>query len=259
MKAKARHLPKALAGGRSLRNSERPQFESRCQREEQVLGADRQTNQILDADRMGLLEAKLGKWLSWRQPTIVQTIGPFDPDVWDRFAKLHQSVVDTCVDWLHSSSDERIAVVLRNRNVRSPGFGQTDQREPEAREWFGLCEGKLADLNRAGPPWYAGGFGHPDHIADFEYWARMPQLSVSELTCLSVGIEPKEYPGAKLKELCHSSDRPKFWQPQQFILLRYEQLKRTFDRHGQDRSVSVGCDRRPRHYRLMKRERSRST
>lgn len=202
------------------------------------MGVDNQLDQMLDADRMGLLREKLGKWLSWQQPAIVQTIGPFDPDVWDRFAKLHRSVVDTCVDWLESSSDDRIAVVLRNRNVRSPGIGQPDQRDPEAREWFNLGEGKLADLNRTLPPWYAGGFGHPDHVADFEYWTRMSQVSVGELTCLSVGIEPKEFPDPKLKELSKSSDRPKFWKPQQFILLRYEQLKRKFDRHGHDRSVS---------------------
>lgn len=202
------------------------------------MGADSQPDQMLDADRMGLLEEKLGKWLSWRQPAVVQTIGPYDPEVWDRLGRLHMSVVDTCVDWLQSASDERIAIVLRNRGVRSPGFSQSDPGDPEAREWFSLGDGKLADLNRMSPPWYAGGFGHPDHIADFEYWAKMPQFSVGELTCLSVGIEPKDYPGTKLNDLCKSSDRPKFWKPQQFILLRYEQLKRTFDRHGQNRSVS---------------------
>lgn len=197
-----------------------------------------QLNPMLDADRLGLLKEKLGKWLSWQQPIIVQTIGPFDPDVWVRFGELHRSVADLCVSWLQSSSDERIATVLRNRNVRSPGFGQTDPRDPQAREWFSLCEGKLADLTRLLPPWYAGGFGHPDHVADFEYWSRMPQLSVGELTCLSVGIEPTEYPDTNLRDLCKSKDRAKFCKPQQFILLRYEQLKRKFDRHGHDRSVS---------------------
>ena len=182
------------------------------------MDADDRPDEVLDADRMGLLNEKMGKCLTWQPPAIVQTVGPFDPDVWERMGELRRSVMDLCVDWLRSSSDERIAIVLRNRNVRPPGLGQTDQRDPEAREWFNLGEKEISDLKRTSPPWYAGGFGHPDHVADFEYWSKMPQLSVGELTCLSVGIEPKEYPGTKLRDLCKSSERPKFWKPQQFIL-----------------------------------------
>lgn len=206
-------------------------------KEDLLLGTANQSDEVLDADRMGLLEEKLGKWLSWNRPEIVQTIGPFEPEVWDRFGEVHRSVVDRCVDWLRSSSDERIAIVLRNRSIRPPGIGQRDQRDQEAREWFSLCAEELADLNRTLPPWYAGGFGHPDHVADFEYWSRMPLHSVSELTCLSVGIEPAEYPNKKLMDLCQSNDRPKFWSPQQFLLLRYEQLKRKFDRYNHNGTV----------------------
>jgi hypothetical protein len=202
------------------------------------LRADYQLDQMLDADRMGLLKEKLGKWLSWRQPLIVSTIGPFDPDVWNRFGEVHRSVVDTCVDWLRSSSDERIAIVLRNRSIRPPGIGQTDQRDPEALEWFRLVEGMLADLNRNLPPWHGGGFGHPDHVADFEYWSRMPTFSVSELTCLSIGIRPADFSKKDLQDLCGSRDRPKFGQALEFLLLRYEQLRRKFDPHSHDRSTS---------------------
>jgi hypothetical protein len=236
--AKGRHLAKSLAGGYPLMKLKMAPPRITFPGEELVLDVDNQLDQILDANRMGLLKEKLGNWLSWQQPAIVQTIGPFDPDVWHRLGEMRRSVMDLCVDWLRSSSDDRIAIVLRNRNVRPAGIGQTDQRDPEAQEWFNLGEGRLAELNRISPPWYAGGFGHPDHVADFEYWSKMAQFSVGELTCLSVGIEPKEYPGKRLKELSKSSDRPKFWKPQQFILLRYEQLNRTFDRHGHDRSVS---------------------
>lgn len=83
-----------------------------------------------------------------------------------------------------------------------------------------------------------GGFGHPDHRADFEYWCKMPSLSIPEATCLSVGINPGEFDEREFKRLLSESDRSRFWPAVQYLLKRYDLLFRKFySRVGSDRLI----------------------
>jgi len=41
------------------------------------------------------------------------------------------------------------------------------------------------------PNWMLGGFGHPEYVADFEYWGQMAKFELHEALLLSVGIEPR--------------------------------------------------------------------
>ena len=88
------------------------------------------------------------------------------------------------------------------------------------------------------PSWHAGGFGHPDHAADFGYWTKMPQFDLGELTCLSVGICPTEFSTTKLYELSLSKERHKFSAEIKYLVLRFELFKRNFDPYERNAATS---------------------
>ncbi len=98
---------------------------------------------------------------------------------------------------------------------------------------------ELTTIKRQKPPWHAGGFGHPDHQADFGYWARMPHLSLSEATCLSIGFEPSNFPHRRLEDLTKVKV-DELWPTTAFLMLRYEQMQRQFGRGDRDRSIRTG-------------------
>ncbi len=185
-------------------------------------------SQTLSEGRQVLMKAKLGSLLSWTRPDIVETIGPCGTVAFSAFAKRREDLIAQCVDRLQSYSDDEVSIIARNPN----------DRETVASGWSAFLINEISDLRRQTPPWYADGFGHPDHVADFDYWARMPRFSVSELTCLSIGIAPKEFDAKTLTEFCKLRERTKFLKSIAFLVQRFELFARTFDPHGRGSSVS---------------------
>lgn len=180
-----------------------------------------------DPRRRDLLSKKLGSLLTWKRPGLMQTIGPFDPTVFDAFEVSSTNLIGSCVAKLRSFSEDAISEILKAVETHSS----------DAQGWTKYLVDEISALRRSMPPWFAGGWGHPDHQADFDYWAKMPRFELGELTCLSVGIDANEYTWKKLYDLSCSEDRPKFWPALEFLVKRYELLHRTFGFHGRSDNV----------------------
>lgn len=168
--------------------------------------------------RQELLQSKLGVLLTWTKPDIAETVGPYDPSVFDEFDELRSAVVKECREVLEEFSEVEIAV-LADRSSEDP-TGVQDR-------WRELREEEVRRLRRLPPPWYAGGFGHSDKVADFAYWSRMANFAIHELLCLSVGVEPASFEEDWLIK-CGDDDVDRLWKPLRFLLRRREQLVRQF-------------------------------
>lgn len=182
-----------------------------------------------DPKRHRLFRTKLGDLLSWQRPVLTKSIGPSDSDAFGPFDAKRMKCVVACADKLASYSDEQIEAIVKPDGADAIW----------AREWHEFLSDEISALSRKIPAWHAGGFGHPDHAADFSHWTKMPRFDLAELTCLSMGISPSEFPLEKLSSLSISKDRPGFSRPIEFLVKRYEQLLRTFGRLVKEVHVSA--------------------
>lgn len=190
-----------------------------------------QADITMDEKRQKLLKAKLGDLLTWTKPELVETIGPFEPSVFEEFDARRRKLILECTEALQGRSEEEIAVLVAKA---------TDETEEAKDRWRRLLGDEIKSLSRRTPPWYAGGFGHPDHIADFEYWSKMNLLTLHEILCLSVGVEPGSVDPTLIERLAHLSreDLSRRWPTSQFLVWRREQLRRQFSLGRSERRVS---------------------
>lgn len=179
-----------------------------------------------DQRRQRLLVNKLGDLLSWKKPELTSSIGPTDLGVFDQFDLQRRELISTCVEKLISITDDEIGSMIDGGNSTS-----------DAQAWRKFLLDDVEALRRRTPPWHAGGFGHPDHRADFSYWTKMPKFDLGELTCLSVGISPTEFSWEQLFKMTKSRERAQFRPAVDFLVKRFEQLLRKFGLHGPDSSV----------------------
>ncbi|MCY1128037.1 hypothetical protein OU426_14330 [Frigidibacter sp. RF13] len=194
----------------------------------------------------------MGRLLAWEAPQIIQTVGPFDPGIFELCATRRRELGSLCRARLREFPDDQIDALFDR--------GHVDHKQLK-KLWDNFLYSEISEASRL-PSWYAGGFGHPDHIADFEHWAKMPTFSVAEMTCLSLGIEPKEYSAEELKSL-RGRDRTNQWESILFLLKTHELLDRKFDpqKHGwriQPRDFLIWMDKvdfkaHPEFVRLLRR------
>ena len=188
---------------------------------------DRKSNEKMDQDREKLLKAKLGDLLTWSRPEIVETIGPHDPMAFDAYDAHRLAVIEDCSEWLRQCTDDQIAILAGKQTANPSAAGV---------EWPSHLSRKVNRLSESKPPWYAGGFGHPDRQADLDYWTKMSRFSIAEILCLSVGVEPAAFPEKMLSRLAEKPETD-LWPALAFLVRRHEQLKRQFDPSGNDWSV----------------------
>lgn len=174
----------------------------------------------LDDARRILLKAKLGRLLHWSPPEISNTVGPFTPSVFTEFDERRLSLIREVTERLYAFSDAEIGLIAE---------GQGDDAEDLRDQWKVYRRSELDRLEQGEPPWYAGGFGHPDHQANFEYWCKMPRFNVEETLCLSIGIEPREFDRKQLLKLKEVARTKKVWPAIRFLIDRHQQLTRAFD------------------------------
>lgn len=180
-----------------------------------------------DPRHQRLLSEKLGALLTWKKPALERSVGPFEPQVFDDFDTSRLELVRACQEKLRTFTDDELSEIL-----------STIERLPtDPHGWSKFLANEVNNHKRRVPPWYAGGWGHPDHSADFDYWTKMPKFDLGELTCLSVGISPAEYSWDRLFKMSTSKEREQFWPALEFLLKRYEQLYRKFGLHGRNGSV----------------------
>jgi len=174
---------------------------------------------VLDEKRQLLLRQKLGELLEWQVPELVETVGPFEPAVFARYDDKRLDAIAQCRRQLCDFTDAEVEALLA-RSAPEQGSLRTTWRYCQQEE--------IAWLTHHLPAWHAGGFGHPDHVANFEYWAKMPTFTVEEATCLSVGIDPGEFPRGLLKRL-RDDDPTKIGVALLYLQRNYVLLSRRFD------------------------------
>ena len=131
-----------------------------------------------------LMQDKLGPHLDWAPPEIQDIVGPFEPNVFHDYDEKRQCIVYECQKKLASFSDDHVLVLCREIK---------DDPDEVVNEWTGFLRDEIHRLIKSRPPWYAGGFGHPNYRADFEYWSQLRYLTVHEALMLSLGVEPKHF------------------------------------------------------------------
>jgi hypothetical protein len=186
------------------------------------------TVEDMDPERQRLLQAKFGRLLAWSPPQIVASLGPFRPEAFEQFDGDLQQLIKRCRERLAEYSNEQIAKILKG-----PREGSED-----AKQWNDFLSNDLFLLEKRLPPWHAGGFGHPDHVADFPYWAKMPGFDVGELTCLSVGISPADFPSSTLSDLSRGNKRHELSVEIEFLVKRFELFLRIFNPHMRNVSIA---------------------
>ena len=181
----------------------------------------------LSPERRQRLKGKLDRLLDWTCPKIEKTIGPYLPNAFDEFEAARLALVESCRARLASYTDEQ-----------GEEISQLPQNQSQdAHGWRKFLSEEVRLLERSEPHWFAGGFGHPDHVADFDYWTKMRFFNIAELTCLTVGIAPKEYSLTVLHDLTSSKDRRNFGPVLEFLVQRYEQLQRALGQGRGNTSV----------------------
>lgn len=163
-----------------------------------------------------ILREKFGAYYDWEKPTVVKTVGPYDPEAFTEF--------DNSLDCLLAESFK----TLQNATARELGFiKKFDPNDTEnvRKEWQAFLRQEISTLDKKRPAWAAGGFGNPNFAADFVHWARMPNLSLSEAVSLSVGVEPR-YLGGLLDR--DEEDLTIMAEPFGFAKRRAELFKRQF-------------------------------
>lgn len=201
----------------------------------------------MDDRRKRLLKRKLGDRLCWSKPKIVETIGPCDPTPFDHYETELAKAIKLLRERLESYTDDQLAI-LEDR--------QLDDPDELRKTWSSYLETREDGRLRSPPPWYAGGFGNPDHIADFDHWSKMPEFGVSEILCLSVGIEPEEFSEGRLAAYSKKQRHTELWPALNFLLRRHELFTRQFgSRVAADRFIiwveRIDLEMPPDFHRLM--------
>ena len=178
-----------------------------------------QTLDDLDEPRQQLMRRAFGKLLDWKAPNLEKSVGPHDPEVFGRFEDYLSGKVEEALALLSGLTDEQVADLAA---------GSQSNKDRVLEEWREFVRSDVSALARREPPWYAGGFGHPDFAADFEHWCKMPHFSIPETLCLSIGVEPRHFDADWLVQLRKKSNQTKIWPSLVFLLLREEQLSRQF-------------------------------
>jgi len=174
----------------------------------------------LGAQLQKLMADKLGQHLEWKPPSIQDYVGPYNPNAFTKFNEYRQLVEDACREMLARLSDDEILILVD---------GKLNDPDEIGKEWHSLQRDAIGRLNRKQPPWFAGGFGHPDHFADFAYWAQIPHFTNHEALLLSLGVEPDRFTQDRIIKMSISLEKgTDLWETLRYMLRRRDQIERQF-------------------------------
>lgn len=169
------------------------------------------------------MDAKLGHHRTWQMPVIHETVGPYHPSAFSAYDTMRRRLVLECENKLATYTADQIAILIGQR--------RGEQGELVS-EWKEFLSDEIATLQKGKPPWFAGGFGHPDFKADFEYWGQMEAYTLHEALLLSVGVEPKHIGEEVLKKAKKDSEQVRLLPQMQYLARRHEQFFRKFPSMG---------------------------
>jgi hypothetical protein len=166
-----------------------------------------------------VLKKIFGAFYAWQPPALDPAVGPCDPAPFAKFDERRLTMLLAFRERLAEFAEDQIALLLNSSTEPADGGITT---------WVKDLRRDLDKLKQAEPPWYAGGFGHPAHRADFDYWSKMATFSIAEVLCLSLGIELASFDKDSLARLEKKEKSTNLWPSLIFLLRRNEQLERRF-------------------------------
>jgi hypothetical protein len=166
-----------------------------------------------------LLKAKFGRLYEWVKPDIQKTVGPYAPEVFDQFEARRLELIENCRVFLTEIAPTDLAILYHSAS---------DDPHEKRQAWESFLELEINELTRQVPSWLAGGFGHPDYVADFDYWGKMENYTLHESLLLSVGVEPKHFDEKRLARYIKEVDQKSYYPAIEFLIMRHEIFLRKF-------------------------------
>ena len=129
-----------------------------------------------------MMKNKFGTLLDWQREVLVHDFGSNNLDQVDRF----EGSLAEIIEFVQNAFEQ-----LSDKAIETAGAQLADPRIIKESDWGSLLTKRIAKAHRAVPSPIVYGFGHPKYIANFAHWARMPELSLHEVTSLSLGADPR--------------------------------------------------------------------
>lgn len=172
-----------------------------------------------------IIRKQMGDFYDWEKPEIVRTIGPFFPNAFDHLAESHKSVKQRLFKNLDTFS-------LDDLNDRFDGKGNSKVKPTLGTyDKFQFVEKDVNGIYASEPVWFSGGFGHPDYLADVEYWSKFLMFESDELLLLSLGLNPAKVKIVDLYNLGKYCDDDA-WVVLHFIIDRGKLFDRQFNKQN---------------------------
>ena len=162
------------------------------------------------------LSQKLGSLLSWKKPEIRKNVGPYLPEVFEKYDQQRRHVIAECKQFLDALGDNDLNEISSTPRKTVFLVGSNSEVLPDGvrrDEWRAVLRNEIDTLRANVPSWLAGGFGHPDYRADFDYWGQMENFKLHEALVLSVGVEPKHIGERKISEAIEKSKKDRLLPP----------------------------------------------
>jgi len=170
------------------------------------------------------MEWNFGNLLTWERPALAHTFGDNDLGRVDAFEKKLVETRTEVLAFLEQMPDEDLLLIQEEL---------LDDFRISERNRAAISTKKIEWLRRAFPPPIAYGFGHSSFAANFEYWARMPTLSLHEVSLLSLGADPNCMKDDKFVDLKKTLDRGNaLWSAHRLFLEQREIFRRCYHYTG---------------------------
>jgi hypothetical protein len=179
---------------------------------------------LLAEERASII-AKAMEWnfrdlLTWKRPVLAHSFGEDDLKQVDFFEK---SLEKTLADVLAAFEQ------MPDGDLSQIDVELSDNFRISERNRSAMTSKRVDKLRHFLPPPIACGFGHPQFTAKFEHWARMPKLSLQEVSLLSLGADPNCMKEDEVAEIKKTEDRGKtLWAAHASLVEQHEIFSRCF-------------------------------
>lgn len=143
------------------------------------------------------IEWKFGQLLAWERPDLAHTFGANDLDLIEEFEKRLANKIDKVRFALGQTSDTDL-VKFQSKIADRIRFSE--------RDLAAFSMDQVNEIRHSVPPPIAYGFGHPVFAAKFCHWSRMPELTLHEVSFLSLGANPTCMKDSKFTDMQRTVD-----------------------------------------------------
>lgn len=172
----------------------------------------------------GAMRVKFGAYYDWKRPELAHDYGANNFEYVRKFEENLASLLNAVRAAFEAMSDERLSKVRAEL---------ADPKGNSGKEWMQLESNRIALLPKAKPNPIEFGYGHPALAADFAYWSVMPELSLYEVTALSLGADPRKVTKEYIeKRMRTANEKKRLWSADERLLEQREIFSRYFRHTG---------------------------